>query len=381
MPFLQNYLQETIAAANLECQNTFAESRSDPSFCRLVGALDDIRVGLKKEESTDDILGAKGDHSRGELSLGNMAGGEDDGMRFLEVSMDEKGEGKVKSLNLRGGGGGGDSRDGGVNSGDRNLNEDFKSCVKYEHDVEGQDGEDGGVTLPREYEDIEGGGVKLSKKPNHPDETDGLFSQEFESYEECEDMSESSIEILKVPAANDCRGRKLCTKNLYEHRRHRRVAPLIKSGYEADGEGEGEKEWENGGVCLPHEDIRLCNKCQSQYEDQDLDNGGVSLSEEGWGIEHEEVELFNGSSSEDESVILPLEFDYEKEGGNGHQDSLDFAQETDDDDGDKHESEMNLPQQHKNLNRREAEGAAFFQEDHSAKPSLAYQKLLAHFLV
>ena len=171
MPFLQNYLQETIAAANLECQNTFAESRSDPGSYRLIGALDDIRVGLK-EESTDDSLGAKGDYSGGVLPLGIMPGGEDDGMRFLEVSMDGKGEGKVESLNLRGGGGGdGDSREGRVNLGDRNPYEDLKSCMKYEHDVEDQDGEDGGVALPREYENIEGG-VKLSKEPNRADETD-----------------------------------------------------------------------------------------------------------------------------------------------------------------------------------------------------------------
>ncbi|PUU78388.1 hypothetical protein B9Z19DRAFT_1126892 [Tuber borchii] len=374
LPFLQKYLQETIAAANLECQHTFAEC--------LVGGLEQIRVGLKKEESTDDILGAKGDYSGGVLPLGIMAGGEDDGMRFLEVSMDEKGEGKVESLNLRGGGG--DSREGGI-LGDRNPCEDFKSCVKYEHDVEDQDEEAGGVTLPREreYEDIEGG--------------------EFECYREGEDTSEGSIEILKV---------------------HKRVAPPIKSGYEADGEDEGviklldvpdnaqdyedggvnlldgnsdkgitpskrykydaqgqdEEEGGNGGVCLPHEDIRPCNRCQSLCEDQDLDDGGVSLSEEGRGTEHGEVELFNGSSSEDESVRLLPELDYEKEGGDGHQDSLEFTQETDDDDGDRYESEMNLPQQH-NLNRREAEGVAFFQEDRGAKASPAYQKLLAHFLV
>ena len=378
MPFLQNYLQETIVATNLECQSTPSESQSDQDFYRLIGALDDIRVGFKKEESTDDILGAKGDYSGGVLPLGIMAGGEDYGMRFLKVYRDEKGE-EVKLLNLRGGGdNGGDSREGGVDLGDRNPYEDLKSCVKYEHDVEGQDGEAGGVTLPREYGGIEGG-VKLSKEPNHPDETDGLFSQEFECYEEGEDMSEGSIEIFKVPEANDCRGRTLSRKNLYEHRRHRRVAPPIKSGYESDGEDEGE-EGENG-VCLPHEDIRLCNKCQSQYEDQDLDDGGVSLSEEGWGIEHEEVELFDESSSEEESVGLPLEFDYEKEGVDGHQDSLEFTQETDNDDGDRRENEMNLPQQHKNLNHREAEGVTFFQEDRDAKPSLAYQRLLAHFLV
>lgn len=365
-----------MAAANLECQNTFAESRSDPGFYRLIGALDDIRVGLK-EESTNHILGAKGDYSGGVLPLGIMAGGEDDGMRFFEVSMDEMSEGKVESLNLRGGG---DSREGGVNLGDRNPYEDLRSCIKYEHDVEGQDGEDGGVTLPREYEEDIEGGVKLSKEPNRADETDGLSQEEFECYEEGDDMSDSSIEILKVPEANDCRGRKLSPKYLYEHLRHRRVAPLIKSGYESDGEDEGEA-GENG-VCLPHEDIRLCNKCQSQHEDQDLDDGGVSLSEEGWGIEHEEVELSDGSSSEEESVGSPLEFDYEKEGGgDGHQDSLEFTQETDNDDGDRRENEMNLPQQHKNLNHRKAEGVTFFQEDRDAKPSLAYQRLLAHFLV
>jgi len=238
-------------------------------------------------------------------------------------------------------------------------------------------------------------------------------------------MYESSIEILKFPAANnDGEGVKLSTKNLYEHRRHRRVAPLVKSGYEADGEDEGViklldvpdnaqdyedgeanlqdgnsdkgimlskiykysvqgqgEEGGNGGVCLPHKDTRLCNRCQSQYEDQDLDDGGVSLSEECWGIEHGEAESFNGSWDEDESVRLPLEFNYEKEEGDGHQDSLEFAQETDDDDGNRRENEMNLPQQHKNLNRREAEGVTFFQEDRAAGPSLAYQKLLAHFLV
>lgn len=405
MPFLQRHLQQTLVAANLEHQHTLAESRSHgPDFNRLAGALDNARVGLREKSPASHLLGVRAVYPGGAFPLGITAGDEGDGTSFLEAYRYEKGEAQVKLLNLRGGGAG-DSGERGVNLGGHNPNEDFKFWVKCEHELEAQDGEDGGVTLSAEGTDIEGG-VELAKEPSRADEAVG-FSQEFECYKEDEDIYKGYIEILKVPA-NKWRNVKLSAKNLYQHHHQRgRVAPFVKSGYEADGEDEDSinsldapdngQDCEDGGVNLldgnsgkgatlskgyaAYDVQGQGEKFQSQSEDQDLDDGGVHLPE-GQGIEHGEVEFFNEPWGEDEGVKLPLEFEYEKEGGDGHQDNLELIQETDGNDGDGDQSEMNSPQQqHKNLYRREVEGATFLQGNYGARPSPAYLKLLAHLLV
>ena len=436
MPFLHKYLQQTLAAANPEHQHTLAEPRSDgPDLSRLAGALGDVRVGLKEKSTASNLSSSRAASPGGVFPLEITAGGEDDGVGFLEVYKGENGEGEIKLLNICDGGSGvgiGNSGEGGVNFGGQNPSKDFKSWAKCEYEVEGQDGED---------EDIEEGGVNLSKEPNRAEEAVG-FSQEFECRKGAGKIHESYIEMVKVPA-NSGGDVKLSTKKLCQHHRHGRVVPLIKSGYEADGEDEGGikllnvpdngldcedggvnlldgnsdrgltlpkrcacddqgqggeggggsssseqsrgadkgRGGDGGGVGSPHEAVRLCNKCQSQSEDQDLDDGGVCLSGEGQSMEHGGVELFNKPRGEGEGVRLPLEFEYEKEGGDGHQGNLEFAQETHDNDGGMHESEMDLPQQHKNLRRWEVEGAAFLQGDCGSKPSPAYLKLLDHFLV